>query len=205
MLRLMIVVVLGLAPGLVTSADAETHSKDTGTGQASDADSPEGALGFTFGWSKNEAQKACADRHGEWSPGPAQTQAEYYACDTRIGALNRDASIALQFIQDHLAGITASYQVKPRDAVKECLRVVEQLTAVYGSPSFRVVNVPRECGRQRLRDCLVEKKAEMDFRWVFKTARGVKLSLEYGPLRTVGVSLTYATPEGIKVLGNPGL
>jgi hypothetical protein len=206
MLRLTTVMMFCVSLSIVANASPKTRPKDGGDPRVSDASPPEGALGFTFGWSKSDSEKACTDRHGEWTPGPVQAEWELYACQTRIGALNREASIALQFVHDRLAGITASYEVKPKDAVKEFRRVSERMMAVYGDPSDRVIRVPGDCKSQRLHDCLLEKTAEATASWIFRASdHAVNVSLDDGPERSVGVSLAYTTAEGRKAVGHPGL
>jgi hypothetical protein len=181
------------------------HDIYGGTGLQSEIPGPEGALGFTFGWSKDDARAACVAKRGKWSTDLTGGTGERYFCDARVEALDHDGTMALEFIQGRLTGIAAVYDVDAGTAPKEFLRVGGLLTQLYGLPSDRVVEVLAECGTRPLADCISGKQASFSTLWLFKDGHTVTLSIQSSPNIPLGFMLHYESPEGAKAGGHQGL
>jgi TPR repeat protein len=174
-----------------------------GTGNFIDAKGPGGAMGFSFGWSIDETQRACSANRGRWSRHP--TDASAYICDLRIAALDREARVIVVFIRSLLVEISAFYPVEPGAAVVEYGRVGDLLTQTYGVPSHRVSVTPDGCGGVDLGGCLVEKRAEYTSDWLFRDRTVVSVSLGGPAAGGIIVQLEYNTSEALNAVGHPGL
>jgi hypothetical protein len=182
------------------------HAIYGGTGQLVDLPGPGGALGFTFGWSKDEAKTACTEGHGLWRTG-AVGKDDRDTCNIRLDVLEHDGSIQLEFVESRLAGISAYYDLDPRAgaATKEFVRVGDLVAQLYGLPSQRVYEVLDECGTGTLGDCIREKKAEFSMFWAFKDRHFIMSTLSSLPEEPLFLLLQYESPEGAKTVEHHGL
>jgi hypothetical protein len=183
--------------------DDACKNRDTvaGTGLVSTHSPPNGAVGFTFGWSEGEATRACAESHGRWT-------AEVSSCEEHISAIDRDGLVLLKFIRGRISSINASYEVRAGEAGSEFARVAKLLAEIYGPPSYRTVEVSNECGTKPLALCLRAKQAEFSTSWELHRKDDVylvSLSLMAAPDDTLSLMLLYTGPEEVRAAGNPGL
>ena len=178
-----------------------------GTGLVSDHQPPEGALGFSFGWSPEQARKACEDANGKWLAVGVRRTDDLSHCDLRILTLDREAMVILEFVNGRLAEITAYITDYPNgDGIKEFYRVEKLLVGIYGLASKRVAEVLGTCGNRVLRECLSDKSATFDMNWEFKDhLHFVTLGLVVDSTKKVPLMLLYASPEATRALGHPGL
>ena len=175
-----------------------------GTGLKTSAPPPEGALGFSFGWSKAQAKSACTDQAGRWSE-EAQPGKPSIVCELKLVALDRNGRIQLTFIDNRLVSLFAAYDSASADAGKEFARVEKLLTGLYAGPGERIVEVLDGCGSQKLGTCIEQKQATLSAYWQFTDQHTIGLSIDGRPDGEVSVSVMYLTPESMKSVGHPGL
>jgi hypothetical protein len=182
------------------------HDRYAGTGRVSDREPPKGAIGFTFGWSSNQAKTACAELQGKWSPGKKLGAGKTTRCDVHVPALGHDVMATLGFVDDRLAWISADYEPDQGNVIGEHDRVGELLVESYGIPGGRRSIVLDTCGNQAFALCLAKKQAEFEMWWDFKDHQYyVLLSLVGIPNGKTVLSLLYSTPESRRLIGSPGL
>jgi hypothetical protein len=183
------------------------HDRYAGTGRVSDHEPPNGAMGFTFGWSSNQAKTTCAELHGKWSPSKKLGGGKTTGCDLHVPALGHDVQAALGFVDDRLVWISADYEPEQGSVIGEHTRVGELLVESYGIPSGRKSIVQDACGGQAsFALCLAKKQAEFEMWWDFKNHQyHILLSLTGFPKGRIVLSLLYSTPESERLIGNPGL
>jgi TPR repeat protein len=195
-----------LARGCAMGDDhgCKLHDAYGGTDLPCKVPPPEGALGFSFGSSKDDAKAACLAESGKWSAS-ADGARDVYFCDLRLAALDHDGMAELTFVNGRLAAIHAGYDVSPQTAGKEFRRVGDLLIKVYGLPSLRVVEVKDACERRELSDCIKEKQAEFSLFWAFNGQHSVSLSLDSLSKVPLVLILSYDTPESLKAFRTHGL
>jgi TPR repeat protein len=68
------------------------HLRDrlVGTGRVSESEPPKGAMGFTFGWSSAQTNKACTDLQGKWTPPTNRGEGSQGYCELYVQALGQD-------------------------------------------------------------------------------------------------------------------
>jgi hypothetical protein len=182
------------------------HDIYAGTGTVTETSPPEGSLGFTFGWSKEIAQKTCADRDGRWLPAGEKGGVMTMVCKMRVGVLDRDADVGLDFVDGRLANIWALYNVDEATAVAEHARLVDMLFKVYGTPGKRTFEVLDGCRDRSLTTCIKEKQATFSVYWEFADhANSVSAALIVDKDEKLAVILMYMSPAGMKAAGHPGL
>jgi Sel1 repeat len=181
------------------------HDIYGGTGMVSEATAPEGALGFTFGWSADETKAACLRGQGKWSAEPPDAVGERYFCDIRLDALDHDATAQLVFVKGRLAALSAAYDLDKQSGPKEFLRVGDLLNHLYGLPSNRVFDVLDGCGAKSLGECIQGKQAEFLMTWWFKDGHAISSTLNSTSNKPLFLMIEYESRASLSALGNPGL
>lgn len=164
-----------------------------GTGNFSERPPPDGALGFTFGWSTEAAKGVCVQSGGKWSK--AVDAADTYFCrGFHVTAIDHDATIELEYAGDRLVTLTAIYDISPDDGPKEFQRVSGLLTEVYGTPSDRTYEMLDKCP-EGLADCIRSKRAMFQAFWAFKDKHAITCGLERYKDEPLALMLQYMTPD----------
>ena len=184
----------------------QLHELYTGTGRVTTKRAPQGALGFTFGWSKDVAQRSCAESQGQWLPGEPGGGKQTVLCVMRIPALERDGDVGLDFVDGRLASIWAAYEVDDATAGAEHARVAKMLLEIYDTPSKRAFEVLGVCRGRSLTTCISEKQATLSIYWEFENHdSAVSCDLIVNPKGKLELMLMYVSPAGMKAAGHPGL
>lgn len=191
---------------LGSSFGCQIHEQYAGTGRVLDVEPPKGAIGFTFGWSVDQARTTCVELHGKWSSGEKKGEGKFARCSLHVSALDHDVSATLGFVDDQLAWVSANYDPDQANALREYNRVGELLVKSYGIPSRRRSIVPDSCGNQAFALCLASNKASFDMLWEFKNRQySINLYLLGTSNGKVFIFLLYTAPKSDRLVGNPGL
>jgi hypothetical protein len=182
------------------------HDRQAGTGRVSDREPPKGAIGFTFGWSSNQAKTTCFELHGKWSSAKRFGAGKSTTCDLHVAALGNDVTATLGFLDDSLAWIQIVYDPGRGKEIGAHTHVGDLLAESWGPPSGKRFLVIDACGDLSFAMCLVKKQAEFETWWDFKNHKYyIMLSLVGNPNGRTMVSLLYSSPESERLVGNPGL
>lgn len=153
---------------------------------------PDGALGFEFGMTINEAEAACTGAQHRWSG-----SGRAYGCDGTPVAIGLPARTRLNFCDGRLCRVIVfATPSSSRDSSyrQEFERFEQTLTRKYGGASKTTRTIPDWC-RHELLKCLRNKEATWEERWAWPNGQTVLLTLERGKERPAIVIVYHRDPS----------
>ena len=150
---------------------------------------PEGAVGYKFGDSVEQAATACSRAGGKWTSVEGKN-----SCDQVPSAVGFAGRAELTFCSDKLCAleIVAPFQNPTDDLVLERWRNTKRLLeAHYAGPTGGSDNLPPAC-TGRLLDCLENKQVEFQLLWEWNSGTRIAMSVA-GPRGDLALRIRYAS------------
>jgi len=163
-------------------------------------EAPEGAGGFKFAQSVEEAAGACTRGGGSW-----KIEADEGSCSSTPVPVGVPASAALGFCSGKLCRIDISAVPPSAELLAKYEELYGALRKKYGVPMKDRAPVPEECSSD-VSACVSGGKAPQGATWKWPNDFQIDVGLVSSPAAEPAVRLTYRSPESVaKESLGPGL
>jgi len=135
------------------------------------AAAPIGGAGFEFGWSADEARRACEAAGNQWTPAGA----ELGQCSGPARPLGISGGVSLRFCDDEACGI--SFDHHPTSAWSSSVAALKtKLEGKYGAPSGRPAGIPENCRSEgAFVGCLERRELELRYGWTWPSGERIDM------------------------------
>ena len=186
------------------NSTCSTKSFYQGSGRVPSETPPKGAVGYSFGISSAAASAVCTQQGGRFQ---TDTKTQSTCGRPTVAALkDKPFYISLSFCEkDSLCDVTVALEAEGSDFFARYLALKKQLTELYGTPSRITVKSTPACRTVAVAPrCLDAGDAEFSTAWVWNE-KGMLMLHVVGTDDSVGIIISYSSPEKVAAMGSPGL
>jgi hypothetical protein len=155
----------------LSGAQSKSSPTEDSDGNAGDArvkrkSPPEGAVGFSFGQSPEEAAGVCTQAGHEWTP----AHEAHFRCSSTPTAMGLPASSLVQFCSDGLCAVRVTIRPASEDGrvwTNAILEIQKILTQKYGKSDESDNSIPSACRGEKPSPVSLASTTPVDFgRWL---------------------------------------
>jgi hypothetical protein len=186
--------------GVAPRSRAKTASKDDKSDNTSTAESkkkpPDGAVGFVFAHTPEEAGAICSGAGHQWGP----SGENHFRCSGTPTAMGLPASALLRFCRGKLCAVMVTVQPASQGGAvwsKALLQIRTALVQKYGQPDDSRSSVPGDCAGEKLYGCLSQGRAQVVLEWAWPEGEKIKLRMAKPEDQTapLGIRIIYSRRE----------
>ena len=141
--------------------------------QTEPPEKPDGALGFLFGESLEDAQKKCKDMKHRWR----QVKGARYSCGATPRPNAEQPLVRLRFCEGRLCEVTVEADKSDVEWQNHFNQSRDALVQKYGEPKKATSEVPAECTPEAFNACVADARVKLVNEWWWSSGERVVQTL----------------------------